>query len=62
MNKSKRKNIYLAIGFFAFILLAYKVSISRTINLKKEYASLQTDAKRFETIFSDALDNSDDKE
>ena len=43
----KQKNIALLLGFVLFLWLAHQLSFSKTIKLKKQYASLTKDALLF---------------
>ena len=42
--KARIKNIYLIIGFIIVIILAYKLSISKTFALQKDYKTLSHEA------------------
>lgn len=44
---SKSKNIALVLGFFVLMFLCYKLAVSKTIHLRKEYRSLQQEEVLF---------------
>jgi len=44
----KSKNILLIIGFGFILILSYKLSVSKTLSLKKEYHTLKKEALLFE--------------
>ncbi len=47
---NKTKNILLLLGFLLTLVVCYKLAISNTLNLRKEYGSL----KQVETLFKNA--------
>lgn len=50
MKKPKLKNIYLAVGFVITSIIAYKVSISKTFDLKNEYNLFLKEANFFKDM------------
>lgn len=46
----KSKNIVLVFGFFILVIIAYKFAIANTLQLKKEYGSLQKEALVFDNM------------